>query len=99
MTAETHYFPTRRSSELRGGCSAFIPRRLAKILCTSHRTLRPVRCGLPSIRPFATTALAAWSRSRFHTPLRARSEEHTSEFQSPCNLVCRHMLDKKNKQL
>src|SRR2546426_9218978 len=25
-----------------------------------------------------------------------RSEEHTSELQSPCNLVCRLLLDKKN---
>src|SRR2546426_7676463 len=27
---------------------------------------------------------------------RARSEEHTSELQSPCNLVCRLLLEKKN---
>src|SRR5256885_9231183 len=32
------------------------------------------------------------------TPL--RSEEHTSELQSPCNLVCRLLLEKKkNKKL
>src|SRR5256885_11789932 len=30
---------------------------------------------------------AAWAR---------RSEEHTSELQSPCNLVCRLLLEKKN---
>src|SRR5256885_12140145 len=29
--------------------------------------------------------------------LRDRSEEHTSELQSPCNLVCRLLLEKKNK--
>src|SRR5256885_9044108 len=29
--------------------------------------------------------------------LRLRSEEHTSELQSPCNLVCRLLLEKKNK--
>src|SRR5256885_7348511 len=28
-------------------------------------------------------------------PLDARSEEHTSELQSPCNLVCRLLLEKK----
>src|SRR5256885_3138290 len=28
---------------------------------------------------------------------RFRSEEHTSELQSPCNLVCRLLLEKKNK--
>src|SRR5256885_12774739 len=27
-----------------------------------------------------------------------RSEEHTSELQSPCNLVCRLLLEKKNGQ-
>src|SRR5256885_11595890 len=27
--------------------------------------------------------------------LRERSEEHTSELQSPCNLVCRLLLEKK----
>src|SRR2546426_11433672 len=29
--------------------------------------------------------------------LQLRSEEHTSELQSPCNLVCRLLLEKKNK--
>src|SRR5256885_15279925 len=27
---------------------------------------------------------------------KTRSEEHTSELQSPCNLVCRLLLEKKN---
>src|SRR5256885_12033613 len=29
---------------------------------------------------------------------RRRSEEHTSELQSPCNLVCRLLLEKKKKK-
>src|SRR5256885_8320714 len=29
---------------------------------------------------------------------RYRSEEHTSELQSPCNLVCRLLLEKKKKK-
>src|SRR2546426_9274535 len=38
---------------------------------------------------------------RYEHPLDAsrelhRSEEHTSELQSPCNLVCRLLLEKKN---
>src|SRR6266566_9057324 len=40
-----------------------------------------------------------------HSPRRSgsrspgpRSEEHTSELQSPCNLVCRLLLEKKNKK-
>src|SRR5256885_10920514 len=32
----------------------------------------------------------------FHSP-HPRSEEHTSELQSPCNLVCRLLLEKKKK--
>src|SRR5256885_13645377 len=28
-----------------------------------------------------------------------RSEEHTSELQSPCNLVCRLLLEKKKRQI
>src|SRR2546426_5476342 len=29
----------------------------------------------------------------------SRSEEHTSELQSPCNLVCRLLLEKKKKTI
>src|SRR5256885_9122664 len=31
-------------------------------------------------------------------PVKGRSEEHTSELQSPCNLVCRLLLEKKKKK-
>src|SRR5256885_13197324 len=31
------------------------------------------------------------------TSVAVRSEEHTSELQSPCNLVCRLLLEKKKK--
>src|SRR2546426_4962692 len=33
----------------------------------------------------------------FGVPSVVRSEEHTSELQSPCNLVCRLLLEKKKK--
>src|SRR2546426_7891251 len=32
-------------------------------------------------------------------PYQSRSEEHTSELQSPCNLVCRLLLEKKKKKI
>src|SRR5256885_7771765 len=32
-----------------------------------------------------------------NTSTRPRSEEHTSELQSPCNLVCRLLLEKKKR--
>src|SRR5256885_12422437 len=35
--------------------------------------------------------------ARADAPGDARSEEHTSELQSPCNLVCRLLLEKKKK--
>src|SRR6201993_3657153 len=34
-------------------------------------------------------------RELLHRPVTTRSEEHTSELQSPCNLVCRLLLEKK----
>src|SRR5256885_11902406 len=44
------------------------------------------------------------TRSRFASdnvfcPHLSRSEEHTSELQSPCNLVCRLLLEKKKLQV
>src|SRR5256885_13293842 len=42
---------------------------------------------------------APWTRCPVRTPRGGapRSEEHTSELQSPCNLVCRLLLEKKKK--
>src|SRR5205807_3337653 len=40
--------------------------------------------------PNTTASETAWLR---------RSEEHTSELQSPCNLVCRLLLEKKKTRL
>src|SRR5256885_9248008 len=50
--------------------------------------------GCPSFRPFPA-CVRRTGRSR--SPRTARSEEHTSELQSPCNLVCRLLLEKKKK--
>src|SRR6266446_10921159 len=38
------------------------------------------------------------SSSPFQCRMRTRSEEHTSELQSPCNLVCRLLLEKKKQK-
>src|SRR5205807_8113905 len=51
------------------------------------RRLRP--CGSPT--GFGSLRLP-WRDGR------CRSEEHTSELQSPCNLVCRLLLEKKNSR-
>src|SRR5438876_3159283 len=43
---------------------------------------------------FVCFGLALWNES---DPILKRSEEHTSELQSPVHLVCRLLLEKKNK--
>src|SRR5256885_5672716 len=40
---------------------------------------------------------SAPARRHAAAPAHCRSEEHTSELQSPCNLVCRLLLEKKKK--
>src|SRR5256885_9686679 len=40
---------------------------------------------------------ADWRGGVLFHALHQRSEEHTSELQSPCNLVCRLLLEKKKK--
>src|SRR3989454_8492921 len=53
-------------------------------------------------KPFTTYYFGAESPKPYLHPLRTaqgtivtrRSEEHTSELQSPCNLVCRLLLEK-----
>src|SRR5205807_4232068 len=69
--------------------------------CDISRACRPI-CGSPispSSSAFGTSA-ATESTTTTSTPperIRVRSEEHTSELQSPCNLVCRLLLEKKKK--
>src|SRR5256885_9405142 len=55
-----------------------------------------------NVRPGSFSPLGSIERalSGFPTPLKRaiRSEEHTSELQSPCNLVCRLLLEKKHNK-
>src|SRR2546426_2294497 len=46
-----------------------------------------------------STATVAKRPEAFSFLFPARSEEHTSELQSPCNLVCRLLLEKKKKKI
>src|SRR2546426_6235202 len=57
---------------------------------TLGRLLDPLQHGadrVPLVKVLAVVLLAV-----------RRSEEHTSELQSPCNLVCRLLLEKKNQR-
>src|SRR5580765_9011643 len=48
---------------------------------------------------FWPSSRSRWSqRSRFSRTTSGRSEEHTSELQSPVHLVCRLLLEKTNKK-
>src|SRR5256885_11231201 len=49
--------------------------------------------------PYNFAAHEPVAHPRFFRQLHLRSEEHTSELQSPCNLVCRLLLEKKKKNL
>src|SRR5436189_5995955 len=58
---------------------------------------RPTVSATHSTRPSLPPA-SRWSAARWTPPCRApRSEEHTSELQSPMYLVCRLLLEKKKK--
>src|SRR5256885_13197708 len=52
--------------------------------------------GLEIVNDHSGPESAHFSRS-FGVRLPGRSEEHTSELQSPCNLVCRLLLEKKKQ--
>src|SRR2546426_8361388 len=51
---------------------------------------------LGSARPAEQTVVPALQVQWEARDRCGRSEEHTSELQSPCNLVCRLLLEKKN---
>src|SRR5690625_6269165 len=81
-----HSFPTRRSSDLSSiGCS---PTR--SMMCWPppqfRRAKAPRGIRMWFLRPFGRAA-----------GVPGRSEEHTSELQSRGHLVCRLLLEKKNK--
>src|SRR5256885_5769811 len=71
---------------------------------------RTTQGGIRRIRSGGCAAIGPLARNRpsdpdastsrqFTKPVtEARSEEHTSELQSPCNLVCRLLLEKKKKK-
>src|SRR2546426_7004542 len=61
-----------------------------------YTTLFRSLLGEASARVRGPERAAAHRRARPRRP--RRSEEHTSELQSPCNLVCRLLLEKKKKK-
>src|SRR2546426_6286639 len=69
---------------------------LFRSLLLSNATLRLPRIWLP-LGLFLLVTLVSLACSG-HIAEGLRSEEHTSELQSPCNLVCRLLLEKKKNK-
>src|SRR5256885_11452968 len=66
-------------------------------ICPFGECLEPGLLGLVAVQGFdACLSHGGTGNGRRRRCLR-RSEEHTSELQSPCNLVCRLLLEKKKK--
>src|SRR2546426_3479535 len=68
---------------------------LFRSLATRSRPLRPRTAAGSPLQAREGTVQRPLSRR----PISRRSEEHTSELQSPCNLVCRLLLEKKKNSL
>src|SRR2546426_9236922 len=66
-------------------------RRGPKTECSDETLTGKIREVLAASPFYGEGHRKVWAR------LRMRSEEHTSELQSPCNLVCRLLLEKKKK--
>src|SRR5207248_10129936 len=93
-----HSFPTRRSSDLSTACSACA----CQSSSLSSSDSRSCCCCSPSARSLfrSSRSCSICSPSEPRTGFSfssssTRSEEHTSELQSPYDLVCRLLLEKK----
>src|SRR5205807_7683252 len=94
-----HSFPTRRSSDLelaQAGSELVrvtvnVPEAAAAVPEIKKR-LRDAGCDVPLIGDFHYNGHVLLTNHP--ACAEARSEEHTSELQSPCNLVCRLLLEK-----
>src|SRR2546426_3058352 len=93
---EARYFPSGEKSRLNtASLWTLVKERINLPVSTCQSLISPSRVGSPP--PVASDLpsglnLTALTRS---TSGELRSEEHTSELQSPCNLVCRLLLEKK----
>src|SRR3989454_6106169 len=82
-----------KSGSIGAGLAAWAGALLSSLCCLLP--LAVIVLGLGSGAFMAVTMRYRWFL--IPTGMKARSEEHTSELQSPCNLVCRLLLEKKKK--
>src|SRR5256885_10521812 len=71
-------------------------RRKEKTLGALHHPGRAARSRYLLVA-WQTRSPSSWPCKKHQRARHKRSEEHTSELQSPCNLVCRLLLEKKKK--
>src|SRR5207244_12854229 len=88
-------FPTRRSSDLPPPGERLLHRARGRHPPARPRAVRAEERRRLSRRPRQSRQLR--QRRAFRAQPAVRSEEHTSELQSPDHLVCRLLLEKKNK--
>src|SRR2546426_9153146 len=74
-----------------------LPVRLAEIANVYRNERSGTLHGMLRVRGLTMDDAHIFLREDQIEPAHARSEEHTSELQSPCNLVCRLLLEKKKK--
>src|SRR3989454_10232030 len=67
------------------------------LMSTPGTGLRVDSSAFASINAGLADQFKAFSPKKLFMAVGSRSEEHTSELQSPCNLVCRLLLEKKKK--
>src|SRR5256885_6796896 len=65
---------------------------------TLFRSYNGVSAGFSVVIPLSNKAADADHDRAINEQRNHRSEEHTSELQSPCNLVCRLLLEKKKNK-
>src|SRR5688500_20148634 len=82
---QPHPFPTRRSSDLpRCPASRSASPRPTRVAHSPGPSASAMPARIPAVTVTANTDVSS-----------GRSEEHTSELQSTCNIVCRLLLEKK----
>src|SRR2546426_5222203 len=78
--------------------SQFVLQELEVQRLVGHHALEPLVLLLERPHPLQLLALESAIQPLPAEKRVLRSEEHTSELQSPCNLVCRLLLEKKKKK-
>src|SRR5690348_17994707 len=92
---DLHSFPTRRSSDLEDALEE-----VAEALEEQDGPVRPAELAQEVDAPAGrrTRAVNLLEQAGAVTTTEDRSEEHTSELQSPVHLVCRLLLEKKKNR-